>query len=820
MLSAKRERSSSGRGCAPGRAWSERATDVHPSGSYCLPVGQSPGRSTDSKLRGALGLGLAEITALTSLPGRRSARRAGLSLLCAASAIGGVFAYTPKSYAQNGDDPVTGSAIPTDFGGRSHGGFTSRRPDQGCSGDFWYSTPTPTAGDNITFGAADPAHLVLSYYWSFSDGFQSTSREVTRNFSTGGTRSVTLQVTDYALRTRVVTKSVTIAPPPPPPDVINLSRIDFAPGQGAVYAVAANRSEPQKAYLASAELGLVVLDASNPDAPKLTSSQAVPMGSAAVGGTWVTVDGNMAVVSDGSRPMQFIELAPQPAPPGWDGRPVVRSTVTISPRRTALRDSSALDGRRMLYYINLNGLGAVDALVATAPQVRTGVMFPSTALDLCVTNSGQWVYVALGGSGFAVVSASGALATQRTISTNGTACAVAVSGDDRFLYVGTSTGLQVYSLASPSNPTLLGFTTLGSETPTSIAFRNWQAVVCTASRTYEVDVLQPATPVVRYTRLVGGLSITPIDSALAGNALLARGNNATKVDIGGGEIEGLPAPRGSRSCIASNGQVSVVGSTAVAAVVVANSSTQPRVVSELPLTAYGAAMRGSAAYLANASGVTTFDLANPAMPVNLGTVPMSASDVCLGEGNVLFAAAGVAGVAMIPLQANGAPNPAAIAWIPTSGAASGVSYHSGRLVVATGAAGFSVYNVAGSVVTLAGASLPPAGGTGYRVATTASHAVLWTGSVAHLYDLATPASPRYLNQLATTVYGISASGGRFFIARGANGAEVWEQQQGQWQLAGNTGYVSSSVSTLTVSGGRLFTAEIAAPLVAYDLFAD
>ena len=84
---------------------------------------------------------------------------------------------------------------------------------------------------NFTDQSTDEDGSVLLWNWSFGDGVTSTAQNPSRSYTSAGTYSVTLTVTDDAGGTHQHSASVTVtAPPPPPPSSITLTVSGFTSG--------------------------------------------------------------------------------------------------------------------------------------------------------------------------------------------------------------------------------------------------------------------------------------------------------------------------------------------------------------------------------------------------------------------------------------------------------------------------------------------------------------------------------------------------------------------------------------------------------------
>jgi len=86
---------------------------------------------------------------------------------------------------------------------------------QNPSASFTNSPLSPEVGETVTFdasGSSDPDGTIVGYEWSFGDEATATGITASHSYSSAGTYTVTLTVTDNNGLTGTTTKSVTVAP--------------------------------------------------------------------------------------------------------------------------------------------------------------------------------------------------------------------------------------------------------------------------------------------------------------------------------------------------------------------------------------------------------------------------------------------------------------------------------------------------------------------------------------------------------------------------------------------------------------------------------
>jgi PKD repeat protein len=112
---------------------------------------------------------------------------------------------------------------------------------------FTFSPASPLVNQWITFdgrGSTDPDGTIVGYSWNFGDGATATGAQVQKRYSSAGTYTVALTVTDNRGATDTTTRTVTVtAPNQPPTASFTFAPTNPDPGQNVVFNAAAS-SDP------------------------------------------------------------------------------------------------------------------------------------------------------------------------------------------------------------------------------------------------------------------------------------------------------------------------------------------------------------------------------------------------------------------------------------------------------------------------------------------------------------------------------------------------------------------------------------------------
>lgn len=196
---------------------------------------------------------------------------------------------------------------------------------------------------------------------------------------------------------------------------------------------------------------------------------------------------------------------------------------------------------------------------------------------------------------------------------------------------------------------------------------------------------------------------------------------------------------------------------------------------DTPGIATGVASAGPLNFVADGSdGLRIIDSATPGTPTEIGALdtPGDASHVAVA-GDVAFVADGIAGVMIVDVSVPALPSP--LGTVPTAGPARRVRTSGGLLYVAAGAAGLLVVDPQDPESPIELGALPPIGATN-DVAISANLAVTveeigGTGRLA-IADISNPSSPVEIGSLPLSLppHAVALAGGRAYVALGEIGA--------------------------------------------------
>ena len=231
------------------------------------------------------------------------------------------------------------------------------------------------------------------------------------------------------------------------------------------------------AFVADLYNGLVILDVSNPAAPKLVGSYNT------AGYAWgVAVSGNYAYIADGVSGLVIVDVTNPAAP-----------KLTGSYNTAGDASGVAVSGSYAYVADYNNGLVIIDVSNPAAPKLAGSYNTAGYALGAAV--SGSYVYVADYNNGLVIIDVSNPAAPKLAGSYNmaGYALGVAVSGS--YAYVADyNNGLVILDVSNPAAPKLAGnYNTAGGAWGVAVS-GNYAYVADYNNGLGIIDVTNPAVP--------------------------------------------------------------------------------------------------------------------------------------------------------------------------------------------------------------------------------------------------------------------------------------------------------------------------------------
>jgi len=156
---------------------------------------------------------------------------------------------TSHTYSTTGNYTVTLTVTDSIAGSAKSTQNVKVSPVPALAASFTFSPSQPTSGQSVTFsGSAAGGISPYTYGWKFGDGSSSTSQNPSDTFSTSGTFTVSLNVTDTAL-TRVQTlQTITISPPGALTATFTTSPVFPISGQSVTFTATANGGTSPYSY--------------------------------------------------------------------------------------------------------------------------------------------------------------------------------------------------------------------------------------------------------------------------------------------------------------------------------------------------------------------------------------------------------------------------------------------------------------------------------------------------------------------------------------------------------------------------------------------
>jgi len=135
--------------------------------------------------------------------------------------------------------------VPTGSWAEASAPFTIVLPtNQPPTASFTFSPTNPLVNQWITFdgrASSDPDGTITSWAWDFGDGATGTGSQIQKRYSSGGTYTVALTVTDNRGATATTTRTVVVGTPNQPPTAsFTFSPTNPDPGQNVTFNAAAS----------------------------------------------------------------------------------------------------------------------------------------------------------------------------------------------------------------------------------------------------------------------------------------------------------------------------------------------------------------------------------------------------------------------------------------------------------------------------------------------------------------------------------------------------------------------------------------------------
>jgi hypothetical protein len=458
------------------------------------------------------------------------------------------------------------------------------------------------------------------------------------------------------------------------------------------------------AVLTGNGLGLKVVDIANPRAPRVVGSMAGTMKSVAVAGQLAYV---IEIVPGNPARTDFVVVnLANPAAPVVAGRLTVAAASEI-----------AIAGSVAFLAARAAGMQIVDIANPAAPRLLATVDTPGSARDVAV--SGGYAFIA---DGTAVVAVDVRTPSKAAVVGSVVTPAVALAVSGSRLYVVDGLHLMIVDVANPAQPALLsttnGYGAQGVAAVGTTAYLASPDVDAATNRggLYVVDASSPAAPLV-LANLYGGFD-----------------------DWG----------------IGVSGSVGVVtGNSLGLRVVDVSSAAAPRVVSSLPGTMKDVAMAGSYAYAISVTpgnppriDLVVIDLRTPATPSVVGRLALQSAANLRVVGLFVYLAAGDSGLQVIDVSSPTAPR--LVGAVDTPGGAQAVAVFNGFAYVADSTSVVVVDVSTPSKPAIRGSVATPATAIGAG----ALGVYVIGGLQLKILDVSRPASPVVIG--ATASYGAQA----------------------------------------------------------------
>ncbi len=553
----------------------------------------------------------------------------------------------------------------------------------------------------------------------------STTTPTTTTTTTSSTTTTTRpQTTTTTTSTTTTTRPPTTTTTTQPAATMELK--GNVPAVGTPYDVVVDGTAGL-AYLASKELGLSVVDVSNPSNPQPVGTANPPFQAFHLG-VW----GNLAAVDAGITGFRIVDVSTPTAPTTVGSL----STATLG----GTSGGAAISGSTAFALVSVPGnpghtdVVAINVATPSAPTI-VGRVSITAGSDIRIV--GNYAYISGGAAGFSVVNVANpsALSLVGSVDTPGTAAGLAVTGS--YAYVGDTTSVQVIDVSSPNRPTVvgsLGVSALG--------------MAVSGNRLYGIDggsfrimdISNPTAPSLLSTSNsygAQGIDVSGTVAFLASpNIMPTQGG----LYVWNCASPAAPAVLANINDVFGNAGAAVSGNLAASAggvhglkIVNVTNRAAPWTVSTLSTTALGGTvtgvgMAGQMAYvLVSVPGnpghidVVVVNLTTPAAPAIQGRISLSAGQDIRVVGSLAYVAAGTAGLQVVSVASPTAP-------------------------------------------TLVGSVDTP--GTAVSLAVAGSYAYVADTSSVQVVDISTPSRPTIVASVPTTASSVAVGGNRLYAVDG------------------------------------------------------
>lgn len=404
------------------------------------------------------------------------------------------------------------------------------------------------------------------------------------------------------------------------------------------------------------------------------------------------------------------------------------------------------------------GLQVVDISNTSSPQIIGA--FNDIGISLDVFVQGNYAYIAntryfdvVNVSNPAVPTLAGRVQPSTSSSTKMNS--IAISGSTAILG-DLFYGMRIFSIASPTNPVLLGSYALASNNSYGVAFAPQTGYALLGNVSSGMDIINisaPSTPA-KVTSIA--LSTAQAIQVIGTRAYVASSLYGLQIV----ELSNLAAPtlvttigdvfQRTTAISVSNGQAWLASDRDGLFVTPVATPSIIRSISLIVSTSFvrASTVVGTRLYLLSDVGLDVIDVSNPSNPQRLGRRLISTQvyDIAVA-GNYAYIANGSTGVLVYNIS-----NPAAITSVTTyntPGTASGLALEGQRLYVADGSNGLLILNIAAATPTLLGSLDTP--GTASDVSVVNALAAVADFNAIKVIDCTNAASPQLRSTMSATL---------------------------------------------------------------------